>query len=36
MTGVACLLLQADGVYRSPDDDGALFMVLSDPEFVDE
>jgi hypothetical protein len=36
MTRVACLLLQADGVYRSPDDDGALFMVLSDPEFVDE
>jgi hypothetical protein len=36
MTSVACLLLQADGVYRAPDEDGALFMVLSDPEFVDE
>lgn len=36
MTHVACLLLQADGVYRAPDDDGALFMVISDPELVEE
>lgn len=36
MTRVACLLLQADGVYRAPDDDGALFMVLSEPEFVED
>jgi hypothetical protein len=34
MTRVACLLLQADGIYRAPDEDGALFMVVSDPEFV--
>jgi hypothetical protein len=36
MTRVACLLLQADGVYRAPDEDGALFMVLSEPELVEE
>jgi hypothetical protein len=35
MTSLACLLLQGEGVYRAPDDDGALFMVLSDPEFID-
>jgi len=31
MASVACLLLQADGVYRAPDEDGALFMLVSDP-----
>jgi hypothetical protein len=36
MARVACLLLQADGIYRAPDEDGALFMVFSDPEFADE
>ena len=34
MSRLACLLLQADGVYRAPDDDGALFMVVHDPELV--
>lgn len=33
---IACLLLQGDGIYRAPDEDGALFMVVSDPEFVVE
>jgi hypothetical protein len=36
MTRLACLLLQADGIYRAPDEDGALFMVVSDPEFVEQ
>jgi hypothetical protein len=36
MTHVACLLLQSDGVYRAPDEDGALFMVLSEPELVEK
>lgn len=35
MACIACLLLQGEGVYRSPDDDGALFMVVSRPEFID-
>jgi hypothetical protein len=34
MSRLACLLLQADGVYRAPDDDGALFMVVHDSEIV--
>jgi len=34
MTRVACLLLQADGVYRAPDEDGALFMVISEPSLT--
>jgi hypothetical protein len=34
MTSVACFLFGGDGVYRVPDEDGALFMVLSDPQFV--
>lgn len=34
MTSVACLLFEGDGVYRAPDENGALFMVLSDPQFV--
>ena len=36
MTHVACLLLQGDGVYRAPDEDGALFMVVSEPELVED
>jgi hypothetical protein len=32
---VACLLLAGDGVYRAPDEDGALFMVLSDAELIE-
>jgi hypothetical protein len=36
MACVACLLLQGEGVYRAPDDDGALFMVVRYPEFIDE
>lgn len=36
LTHIACLLLQGDGVYRAPDEDGALFMVLSDAELVEE
>lgn len=35
LTHVACLLLQGDGVYRAPDEDGALFMVVSDAELVE-
>jgi len=35
MACVACLLLQADGVYRAPDEDGALFMLVSDPVLVE-
>jgi hypothetical protein len=31
MVSVACLLLGGEGVYRAPDEDGAVFMVLSDP-----
>jgi hypothetical protein len=34
MTSVACLLLQGEGVYRSPDQDAALFMVVSEPAFI--
>jgi hypothetical protein len=34
MTSVACFLFEGDGVYRAPDEDGALFMVLSEPQFV--
>jgi hypothetical protein len=34
MTCIACLLLQGEGVYRAPDDKGALFMVVRDPELV--
>lgn len=38
MACVACLLLQGEGVYRAPqpDGDGALFMVVRYPEFIDE
>jgi hypothetical protein len=34
MTAVACLLLGGEGVYRAPDDNGAMFMVLTDPRIV--
>jgi hypothetical protein len=34
MTAVACLLLGGEGVYRAPDENGALFMVLTNPEIV--
>lgn len=36
MACIACLLLQGEGVYRAPDGDGALFLVMSEPEFADE
>ena len=29
MTAVAAYILKAEGAYRAPDDDGALFMILS-------
>lgn len=35
MACVACLLLQGEGIYRAPDEGGALFMVMMEPEFVD-
>jgi hypothetical protein len=35
MASLACLLLQGDGVYRAPGEDGSVFMVVTDPTFVD-
>ena len=32
MTAIACHLLDGDGVYKAPSEEGALFLVLSDPE----
>jgi len=34
IAAVACFLLGGDGVYRAPDENGALFMVLREPEFI--
>ena len=34
MVSIACLLLQGEGVYRAPDQHGALFMVVSEPTFI--
>jgi hypothetical protein len=34
MTCVACFLMQGEGVYRAPEEDGALFMILKEPELL--
>jgi hypothetical protein len=34
LASVACLLLEGDGVYRAPDEHGALFMVVKEPSFI--